>query len=108
MLAYVVFLEPLIHMLISIQTPAKILISLGLIAPLGWLMGMPFPLGIKMVSEDADFLIPWCWSLNGAFSVLASVGSIAIAISFGFSTAMAVGGAAYLVVLLMIFASIRK
>lgn len=108
MIAYVIFLEPLIHMLISIQTPAKILISLGLIAPLGWLMGMPFPLGIKMVSEDAEFLIPWCWSLNGAFSVLASVSSIVIAISFGFSAAMAVGGATYLVVLLMILASMRK
>jgi hypothetical protein len=108
MLAYVVFLEPLIHALISIPTPAKVLISLGLIAPLGWLMGMPFPLGIKMVSEDAEFLIPWCWSLNGAFSVLASVGSIALAISFGFSMAMATGGAAYLVVLLTILASARK
>ena len=99
--AYVFLLEPLIHALISISTPAKILVSLGLIAPLGWLMGMPFPLGIRLVSEDADFLIPWCWSLNGAFSVVASVSSIALAISYGFSAAMAVGGAAYLAVLLL-------
>ncbi len=105
--AYIFLLEPLIHALISIPTPLKVLVSLAFIAPLGWLMGMPFPLGIKMVSEDAPFLIPWCWSLNGAFSVLASVSSIAVAISSGFSVAMAVGGTAYLAVLLLILTARR-
>ena len=108
LLAYVFFLEPLIHALIGIPTPLKIAVSLALVAPLGWLMGMPFPLGIKLISKDAQFLIPWCWSLNGAFSVLASVGSIVTAISFGFSAAMAAGGAAYAGVLLMLVLPSRK
>jgi spermidine synthase len=107
-LVYIFLLEPLIHGLIAMPTPAKILVSLALIAPLGFLMGMPFPLGVRLVAKDAQFLIPWCWSLNGAFSVLASVGSIAIAISSGFSVAMASGGAAYLAVLILVASTGRK
>jgi hypothetical protein len=107
MIAYIFFLGPLVHALISLATPQKIIISLALIAPIGFFMGMPFPLGIMLVSDDAEALIPWCWSLNGAFSVLASVTSIVIAISLGFSAAMAVGTAAYIAVLLLAFSSLR-
>ena len=96
LLVYLLSLSYLIHALISLPTYLKVFISLALIAPLGWLMGMPFPLGIKLTSENAQFLVPWCWSINGAFSVLASVVSVVIAITFGFSAAMALGGTAYL------------
>ncbi|UCD59038.1 MAG: hypothetical protein JSV16_08065 [Candidatus Hydrogenedentota bacterium] len=105
LLLYLVLLPYLVHALISLPTYLKVLISLALIAPSGWLMGMPFPLGIKLTSENAQFLVPWCWSVNGAFSVLASVASIAIAINFGFSVTMALGGAAYLAVLIMLVLS---
>jgi hypothetical protein len=104
LLIYLTVLPHLVHALISIPTYLKILITLALTAPLGWLMGMPFPLGIKLCSEKAQFLIPWCWSINGAFSVLASVASIVIAITFGFSTAMATGVGAYVLTLLMVIA----
>ena len=70
-------------------------------------MGMPFPLEIMLISDDAQTLIPWCWGLNGVFSVLASVTSIVVAISLGFSVAMATGTAAYIGVLILVSVSDR-
>jgi len=64
----------------------RILITLGLIFPLGFLMGMPFPLGIRMVNsiEQGKGLIPWLWATNSFCSIIASVSAVIIAIFFGF------------------------
>ncbi|MBI4830410.1 MAG: hypothetical protein HY801_02420 [Candidatus Lindowbacteria bacterium] len=105
LLVDMVFLSPIIHRLIAEATWLRIVVSVILIAPLGVLMGMPFPLGVKLTTSRAQFLIPWCWCLNGVFSVLASVTSIAVAISFGFTVALAFGTAGYLLALIMLFAS---
>ncbi|RJP73318.1 MAG: hypothetical protein C4532_04770 [Candidatus Abyssobacteria bacterium SURF_17] len=102
LIPYLLFLTQFVHSLVGLSTLLKAALTVVLIAPLGWLMGMPFPVGIKAISEDTRFLIPWCWSLNGAFSVLASVTSIVIAMNFGFFAAMAGGWAAYVMVLLVV------
>ncbi len=66
----------------------KIFITLGLICPLGFLMGMPFPLGIRLVSlidrGKEKRLIPWLWATNSFCSIVASVSSVIIALFFGF------------------------
>jgi len=103
-IVYQISLSPFIHALIWLPTYTKVPITILLIAPAGLLMGMPFPLGIKLISEGDRFLIPWCWGLNGAFSVLASVVSLAVAITFGFTAAMGVGIAAYVLVLVLAMA----
>ncbi|GAB4343566.1 MAG: hypothetical protein Kow0099_22120 [Candidatus Abyssubacteria bacterium] len=102
LIAYVHILPPVIHTLIDLPTIAKIPLTVLLIAPLGLLMGMPFPLGIKLTSKNAEFLIPWCWSLNGAFSVFGSVASMMVSVSHGFTVTMMFGWAAYCAVLALI------
>ncbi len=57
-------------------TPIRILAALALLAPAGLVMGMAFPLGMKLASTRAAPLTPWLWGLNGAASVLASVMSV--------------------------------
>ncbi len=42
----------------------------ALIAPLGFAMGLPFPLGLRQLR--GEFFLPWAWGLNGAFSVVAT------------------------------------
>jgi hypothetical protein len=98
---YLFLIPYLIHLLISIPTSSKIILSIAFVAPLGFLMGVPFPLGIKMVSRESESMIPWCWSVNGAFSVLATVTSVVVAINFGITAAMALGGVAYAGILLL-------
>jgi Spermine/spermidine synthase domain len=62
----------------------KIAISLVLIAPLAFFMGMPFPLGLSRVAGEAPAFIPWAWGINGFASVVSASMATLLAIEFGF------------------------
>jgi hypothetical protein len=82
----------------------KIVLSFFLILPAGILMGTPFPLGMSALGASAPRLIPWAWSVNGCFSVLAPILAIMLALSAGYQIVLLSGAAAYLAA----FAIIRK
>jgi hypothetical protein len=66
------------------------------LAPLGLALGMPMPTGIRLLDARAPALIPWAWGVNGAASVLGSVGAMALAMVVGFDHALLVGAGLYL------------
>jgi hypothetical protein len=75
-------------------TPVRILIAVGLLAPIGFFMGMPLAVGMRVASRHGaptSFL----WGINGATSVCGSVLSMAVALFFGISVSFWVGWAAY-------------
>ncbi|OQY25839.1 MAG: hypothetical protein B6I34_01405 [Anaerolineaceae bacterium 4572_32.1] len=72
---------------------ARISLSAALIFPLGFLMGQPFPLGIKQVR--APNMIPWLWAVNGAASVVGSALATIIALASGFRVVSLVGMLCY-------------
>jgi hypothetical protein len=76
-------------------TPVRILVAIGILAPAGVLMGMAFPLGMKLAARAAHPLTPWLWGLNGAASVLASVLSVCIALTWSISAAFWTGWGCY-------------
>ena len=76
-------------------TPVRIAAAVLLLFPAGLVMGMAFPLGMKLASARARELTPWLWGLNGAASVLASVVSVCIALTWSISTAFWCGWACY-------------
>jgi len=78
-------------------TPTRILVGVGILFPLGFLMGMAFPLGMKSASEKASNLTPWLWGINGATSVCASVLAVVISLYAGISAAFWTGVACYAV-----------
>ncbi|MBM4422419.1 MAG: hypothetical protein FJ030_03375 [Chloroflexi bacterium] len=65
------------------------------LAPLGFMMGMPFPLGMRWASERDAATVPWMWSINAVTSVCGSVLAVALAINLGFRVTMLIGVAAY-------------
>jgi hypothetical protein len=76
---------------------SRILISFVLLSPLGFFMGMPFPLAMTLLGEmGLNQYVPRMWGVNGIGSVLGSVLAIAWAISFGFSFAMLLGAILYI------------
>jgi spermidine synthase len=83
----------------SMTTPARIAAAVLLLFPAGVFMGMAFPLGMKLASTRTRELTPWLWGLNGAASVLASVLSVCIALTWSISTAFWTGWACYLAAL---------
>jgi len=75
---------------------ARIAMTVTLLAPLGLMMGRPFPLALRYVgAQDRSELVPWLWAINSALSVVASVLSVIVSIHFGFTVVFVLGLAAY-------------
>ncbi len=73
----------------------RILLAILTIAPLGYLMGLPFAGGLQLVEQHEPSLVPWAWAINGSFSVVSSVLAVMIALSWGFSIVFWLGAVAY-------------
>jgi hypothetical protein len=97
--------SPLLGAGVGLPLPVKFAISTLLIAPAGFLMGIPFPIGLRRLEHRHKASVRWAWSLNAAASVLGSVGAIVLAIYFGLRETMLIGGALYLVALASIHAT---
>lgn len=78
-------------------TATRIAMAVGLLFPIGFLMGMAFPLGMRAATLRAPALAPWLWGVNGATSVCASVAAVAIALNWGITASFWTGVACYAV-----------
>lgn len=87
----VVLLPWLLSAAVGLPFAIKLAISALVLAPLGFLMGMPFPTGLRLVKT-----VEWAWALNAAASVLGSVMAMIIAIHFGLTVTLLCAAAAYL------------
>ena len=105
---YFLFLPPIIYSTIAEPIEAKAAVSIAILAPIGFLMGMPLPTGMRLLKVHRPDYIPWMWAVNGAFSVLGAVLAIALGIMYGSSLAMILGILIYLVALGISFASKKK
>ncbi|MGP0017209.1 MAG: hypothetical protein ACLPHP_01470 [Candidatus Sulfotelmatobacter sp.] len=112
LLADVWFLPGRLAAMVGLAFSYRLLISAVLLIPLGFVMGMPFPTGLRALAalpapefpagEDAsDNAVEWAWAMNAAASVLGSVLAMVIAIQFGLTVTLSCGAAAYLLALLL-------
>jgi len=76
-------------------------LTMLVLMPLGFAMGMPFPLGMRVLRPEATAMVPWAWALNGWMSVVASLGTILVSRLAGYNQAFAVGLLAYAIALLV-------
>jgi len=88
-------LPKLIPVLLPLALNARVAIAVALIAPFGVMMGMPFPQGLRHTGKGSLPAPPFYWGLNGIMSVIGSVGTVVIALIFGFHIAMLAGSACY-------------
>jgi hypothetical protein len=87
-------------------TFARIGAAAAMLLPMGFFMGLPFPLGLSAASNNPR-LVPWLWGINGAASVLCSVLAIVIALGAGISAAFWSGVACYALAFAMYMLSAR-
>ena len=99
---YPLGLSPFFEAALGLELPFRLLISVGVLAPLSFLMGIPFPQGVRMVGDAAPGLVAWAWGINGCLSVISSVLAMILALSFGFSWVLVGAGGAYLVGLIAV------
>jgi hypothetical protein len=79
----------------SSTTPVRIVLATAVLFPLGFLMGMAFPLGLKMSAGSFGTLMPAFWGVNGAASIYASILAMVIAMNAGISAAFWAGCCCY-------------
>jgi hypothetical protein len=83
--------------LLGYSLPIRLAAACLLLAPLGLLMGVPFPMGIALLRRIAPRLIPWAWGVNGCASVIASVLTALIALQWGFGAVLGLAAVCYVV-----------
>ena len=86
-----------IHRFEAASTALRIAVAVVILLPIGFFMGMAFPIGMRRALSQSPALAPWLWGVNGAASVCASVLVVVIALGAGISAAFWVGVGAYLV-----------
>lgn len=74
---------------------ARLAVTVTLLAPLGFLMGMPFPLGMRWAGTRRPGVVPWLWAINGVTSVLGSALAIALAIHLGLRLVLLIAAGLY-------------
>ena len=73
----------------------RIAVAVLFIFPAGFMMGQPFPLGLRWIAANDPAIIPWLWAINGATSVVGSAMATILALQFGFYAVSLVGVLCY-------------
>lgn len=95
LVVYQVGLGHVFHACLAWPILARCGVAMLLMVPVGFLLGIPFPSGIRWLSERDERQVPEMWGVNGIFSVLGGVGAMACAKWGGYSATLLVGGVAY-------------
>jgi spermidine synthase len=90
-------IDPFIHLTLGASRGIRIILAVLYVAPVAFVMGMPFPTGLRLAGRESESLVPWAWAVNGATSVLGSVLAVVVSMTAGFSMSLVFAGIAYAV-----------
>ncbi|HEY6362940.1 MAG TPA: hypothetical protein VIX63_17660 [Vicinamibacterales bacterium] len=90
-----VLLPRLIDLAIVWPLPMRVAISAAFLIPVGVLLGMPLPGGVRLLAARRVDLSPWGWGMNGAFSVVGATLAVFIAMNWGFSATLLIAALVY-------------
>ena len=89
---------PLLPRLLGLPFPVRILVAVVVVGPVGCLLGVFVPTALERLKSEAPSFVPWAWGINGMFSVLAPLLSIAVSMTWGISALFLAAVPVYLVV----------
>jgi len=81
----------------------RVAFSLALLVPVGFVMGMAFPGGMRLVNRLDPNGIPVHWGANAVASTIGTTLATVIAMTEGFRLALLIGAGLYLAVAVLIF-----
>jgi hypothetical protein len=104
---YAFLLRVVLGALVALPFPDKVALSAMFLAPLGFLMGMPFPTGLQEIggkhgastkesTATENNTIEWAWAMNASSGVLGSVLAILVALNFGLDATLGCAAGTYL------------
>ena len=100
LIAMSVLLTALLPTMVTAPVMTKIAVSILVIFPMGLLMGLFFPTGMRLAKSVSNDDTPWYWALNRIFGVLCSAVAVLISIYHGISTNFYVAAVCYPAVLI--------
>ncbi len=88
-------LPRVIDLAIPLALAARMLVAAAVLIPVGILLGMPLPGGMRLLSTERPEIVPWGWGINGAFSVVGATLAVFIAMNWGFSVTLSIAALVY-------------
>jgi spermidine synthase len=76
---------PRLSSLVGLSFAARVALVFGLVLPIGVCLGTFFPSGLDRLKDSARPFVPWAWGVNGIFSVVAPILSVAVSMTWGIS-----------------------
>jgi len=100
-LAYQFSLSSLLNYMSTGSITFKTLMTVALVFPLGFAMGFPLPMAIRLIKLfSMGEIIPWMLAINGASSVFGSALTVVLAMTAGYGNAFLAAAICYAIVLL--------
>lgn len=81
----------------------KLILTVLAISIPAFFMGIPFPMGLQLVSKKNQSQVPWAWGINGCVSVISTSLATVIAVEFGFKVVLMLAALAYFIAFASIF-----
>ena len=73
---------------LQLPLPGRILVAGLMLFPLGFFLGMPFPLGVLAIAGRPRGAVAWAWGMNGLFTVIGGLLSMLLSLWYGFNFAI--------------------
>ncbi len=96
LLFYALFMTPLLQATLLLPLTARMALAVLVIAPAAVIMGIPFPLGLRLLNRTRPAEVPWAWGINGCLSVVGAAIATLIAVEVGYSNLLVLAAGAYL------------
>jgi hypothetical protein len=98
---YIALLPSALDLTMAASLLQRCLLSIVFLAPLGLLLGMPLPLGMRLLHSSTEG-VAWSWGINSATSVWGALLAVVVAMNFGFTLTLVFGTGIYLLAALVV------
>lgn len=98
----------IIRWALPLDLPARVAVTIAAMLPLGLLMGVPFPSGLRVAHQADPQGVAAFWGVNAISSVLGSALAMSLAVTIGFSAALALGAALYILAAVLTYFTWRR
>lgn len=86
--ALVLLYSALANLALSLPLPGRVLAAGAMIFPVGFFLGMPFPLGVLAIRDRPPGAVAWAWGMNGLFTVVGGLVSVLASVAWGFNNTL--------------------
>jgi spermidine synthase len=109
LLGLFIYLSPaMVHAWIMLPTIGRILITVAILAPISFVLGIPFAYGIRLVNRFNPSAVPWAWAVNGGMTVVGSITTVIFSMNFGFSFVLVLAIVIYFIAFLSVGRLVKK